>query len=142
MSYEDVALASNIRPARKGEGTRLTISTTARSYDVRNLKLGRQSAPLDGDVVADKVYVRLIAETATVYYHFAADSTITLDKSFASSEAGSAGTDAASDDKVGEPIAAGTFIDVEIDRLSDKFLHVQGSAAGFLTVRPVSPIGF
>lgn len=131
-------LANIIVPARKSANIVITLDTTARVYDLRSLILGRLVAPDPTLVNGDKVMIRLKARTADCYYHFDSANTVTLDKTAALAAGGTAidGTNT-----YGDVIFAGSFEDVTIDRSVDKYLHVQGSAAGFLHIRASSLVG-
>ena len=130
-------MANIITPARRSEILRITLSTTARVYDMRSMVFGRLYAPDPAVVCSDRVMLRIQAQTADLYYYFAPDNTAALDKSTAIADAG-AMTVATT---YGDLVPAGTFIDVTIDRSIDKYLHVQGSAAGFFYVRQSSLVG-
>lgn len=125
-------LANYVIPPRRSQVIVLTLDTTARAYDMQSLTYGRSRTPgTAGWVNPDRVYLRLQAITANIYFYFANDNTVTLDKT-ATIAAGSALANA---NTYADFIPAGTFVDVCISRDLDKYLHIQGSAAGTLILR-------
>lgn len=130
-------LANIVVPARRSLILPFTLSTTARVYDMRSMLFGRLAAPDTAAINGDKVFLRLQAVTAVVFYYFAPDDTAALDRTAAISDGGAVAVATT----YGDQIAAGSWVDVCIDRSVDKYLHVQGSAAGTLIVRASSMVG-
>lgn len=130
-------IANIITPPRRGAIIRITLDTTARAYDLRSMVFGRSAAPDPTVPNGDKVMLRIRAITADVHYYLASDDTVTLD-SAAVIAAGGAMT------LLGtfcDTIPAGQFEDVTISRDTDKYLHIKGSAAGTVVIRPSSMVG-
>lgn len=131
-------MADIIVPARKSAIVVITLDTNARAKDLRSLLLGRILTPDPAAVNSDKVMLRIRAITADCWYHFDSTDTVTLDKTAALAAATGTLTTATT---YGDVIPAGSFEDVTIDRSVDKYLHVQGSAAGTLIIRASSMVG-
>lgn len=131
-------IANIIVPARKGLNYVITLDTTARVYDLRTMLFGRLQAPGTNTTNADRVMIRLKARTADLYYHFDSTNTVTLDKTAALA---AGGTLIEGTTTYGDWLAAGTWEDVTISRDVDMYLHVQGSAAGYLHMRASSYVG-
>lgn len=131
-------LADNLVPPRSDNGFTLTISTTARSYSLQKLQMGRPKAP---DVLLnnpDRVYLRVHAITANVWVQLKDTKAVTLSRTYAQTEASAEGEDAVVSTQFGEKVEAGTYRDFELTRGKDRYLHVQGDAAGFLECRTSS----
>jgi hypothetical protein len=127
-------LADNVIPPRADNGMVFTVSTTARSYDLSGLAMGRPQAPSANTAIDDRLFVNVQAVTADVYVQLNSVSTITLDSTYAQTE-GTTGTIAVVSNKVGDLVVAGNSITFMISRSKDKFIHLQGSAAGTARVR-------
>jgi len=130
-------MANIIVPARRGVVIPIVTSTTARAYDMRSMLFGRLAAPDPAAVNGDKVMLRIRAITGDVFYYFADDNTVTLDKTAAIAENAAVTLLGTFADK----IPAGTYEDVTIDRSVDKYFHVQASAAGVVILRASSMKG-
>lgn len=124
MSYFAEEQAANFTPPRKSNCYAITLDTTARAYDISTLAAN--------GIVPDEdrrfeVYITVQAETADlyVYFHTATDSALDRTAAVAAGSATAAyvATHCAY-------IPAGQERSYRIDRSIDKFLIVQGSAAG------------
>lgn len=124
MSYFAEEQAANFTPPRKSNIYAITLDTTARAYNIASLAAN--------GIVPDEdrrfeVYVTIQAETADLflYFHTATDSALDRTAAVAAGSATAAyvATHAAM-------IPAGQERSYRIDRSIDKFLIVQGSAAG------------
>lgn len=127
-------MANIIVPPRRSLILPITLDATARAYDLRSMLFGRLIAPDPAAVNGDKVMLRIRTFSADLYYYFAPDNTVTLDKT----QAISAGGAIAVANTYGDHLAAGTWEDVTIDRSVDQYIHVQGSGAGTLIIRASS----
>lgn len=123
-------LADNVIPPRKSSCIVLTLDTTARAYDLRTLLLGRLAAPSTTSPNPDRVYLAITARTADCYLQFDSTNTVTLDKTAAIA----AGSALAETNTFGDIIPAGVLRSFELQRAKDMYLHVQGSAAGYIHI--------
>lgn len=115
--------ALNIVPPRRGAVCAITVDTTARSYDISALDLGKayDSQNADGGV-----YITMQAESTTVYFYFCDTSAVGLDETAAVA----AGGTAAFANTYGAMLPQSACIDTRIVRAQDKYLVVKGAAAG------------
>lgn len=118
--------ANNVLPPREGKIIALTLDATARAYDLKVLELG--GASYKTDLKGQRVYLTMQAETADCFFLFCSDGTTSLNQATAIA----AGSALAYNDAYCARLPANTAIDVHIDKDTDRYLVVKGSAAGVL----------
>lgn len=132
MSEEEEQAAAYVFPPTRNLILPITVDTTSRAYDIGGFVWYRnQDTPGRG-----KIFLRMRAQTADVYYHFADVSTGAV----VAAAAIAAGGTLAAGATYGDVIPAGTFQDVYVDLYAQRYLHIIGTAAAVLRISRTSNV--
>ena len=120
---------AQIAPPRRGAVWAVATDTTARAYDISKCALGGYT-PEGSKAKRNHVVLWLQAETNDVYFYFDSATGNSLDTT--TKQSAGAGDLAFADSYCAIVKAGNAPIRVRIDRSTDKFIQVRGSAGGIL----------
>jgi len=130
-SDEALQQAADFLPPRRGAVLAITLDTTARPYDISGLTADGVSSLERGH----DVYITIQAEGADVFYYFSSATASDLSKTAAIT----AGAAAAYDNTHPARIVVDQQAHHRLNRAVDKWLILQGSAAGIARLYFSSP---